>query len=391
MTAAARRSFADAVIAAYRGWHALVERHSGWEDAKFVLINDLSRSAVPPTSFADEKEVGVALRKLLDRAPDQVSAERLQQSLFYLEQRPGRRVTKDDVERRGIPWRQFDDSVLDGLRDEFNNCRRDLVDSGQLTRSESLSRYERRTGEPGVAENIRALGETHLRRLYDAFPNLSRANFEAREVSSGRPWTNMVTFEDDRIRLVANRGELSDLGEWRRGFLALHEVAGHVLHFTQLLADETLRAQTPDRLCLAIHTYDAYFIEGVAQFITSVYLDRIAPGPTLLRMDVKRSEVWFAVRHKNLSELIDGRIDPARAAAREAEYVGGEESKLRAVYEKILEDAFFCCQTLVYLPSHRALLPALDFDDARLAEFLGALLTGYHTPGDLDRLVVTAP
>lgn len=386
MTAASRRSFGDAVIAAYRGWHALVERRSGWEDAKFVLINDLSRSAVTPTSFASLKEVGVALRKLRDEAPDQVSAARLQQSLFYLEQRPGERVTKEDVFQRGIPWREIDDAVLEGIRREFEDCRRKLVDSGRMTRAQASSRYERRAGEPGVAAQIQVLGEEHLQRLYKLFPRLSRATFEAREVASARPWTNMVTYEDDRIRLVANRGELSDLGEWRRGFLALHEIAGHVLHFTQLLGNDELRARAPDRLCLAIHTYDAYFIEGVAQLITSIFLERIAPGPSLLRMDVKRSELWFAIRHKNLTELIDGRIDTVRAAEREADYVGGDGGKLKAVYEAIVKDAFFCCQTLVYFPSHRALLPAMSFDDARLAAFLSELLTGYHTPDDLDRL-----
>ena len=141
MRKAAIAGFSDAVISAYRGWYALVEKESGWESAKWVLINDLSGSTVKPRFFGNRAEVRRTLEELRDAAPDEKSAHRLQQSIYYLEQKPGERVTMEGVLRRGIPWKPIGDSVLERLRTEFEALQRDLIDAGTLTRDESQSRY----------------------------------------------------------------------------------------------------------------------------------------------------------------------------------------------------------------------------------------------------------
>jgi hypothetical protein len=57
------------------------------------------------------------------------------------------------------------------------------------------------------------------------------------------------------------------------------------------------------------------------------------------------------------------------------------------VYEGICGNIFFCCQMLVYYPSHQALLPALSLEDEALRSFVGRLLRGHHSPQGLDELV----
>lgn len=382
--------FSESVISVYRGWRQLVEEESGWELAKWVLINDLSLSTVEPRSFSALGEVRKALEELLAAAPSGKAAERIQQSLFYIDQSHDEPVTREAVIKRGIPWRPVEASRLDTLQGDYQALARRLIETGELTEDALQGRYGRDPGELGVVTEIELHGRSALELFYKRFPDLFPAQFESIEVISGLPWTNMVTYEQESLKLIVNRGELADNNKGRRGFLGLHEVAGHVLHFSQLLNDKAQRDLAPHLLALAIHTYDAYFIEGIAQFLTSVYVEKIMPGPTLLNLDVKRTELWVAVRHKNISELIEGACDSVAAAAVECGYLGGDQAKLCQVYEAIRKNIFFCCQFLVYFPSHQALLPALRLAEPALGKFLGSLLRRHHSPEELDRLVSDA-
>lgn len=382
-----KTSFSDDVIAVYRGWYRLVESERGWERAKWVLINDLSLSTIEPRSFESLSDVRGALERLLALAPAGKSAERIEQSLFFLEQDPGEPVTKEAVIKRGIPWRPVKEAELDRLKDQVRDLRLRLIDSNQLSEESYRVRYERRAGRAGVAADLGAAGRAGLDRIGASFPRLSPALFETKEIASQLPWSNMVTFEDGVIRLIANIGPIPDYSPGRQGFLAVHEICGHVLHFSQLLRSEKLRATSSHRLCLAIHTYDSYFIEGIAQFISSVYAERVYPGPTLSHLDIKQCELFVAVRHRNLTELIERRIDAREAVEFERSYLGGDEAKIAAYYEAVLKDVFFSCQTLVYYPSHQALLPALELPDAALARFLDDLLGEHYSPAELDGLV----
>lgn len=381
--------FAEAVVSAYRGWYEFVKREDGWESAKWVLINDLSLLSVAPRVFASRAEVRQALQEIADSAPDQKSHDRLQQSLCYLEQKPGDIVTKEGVTRRGIPWRPIQDSVLDGMHAEFEALRSRLIGAREISEEDSRSRYDFKCGPPGVINELKGMGQGILKQLRGRFPCLAPAPFSAREVVSSSPVHNLVTCEDGVLWYIANRNETVDYNDGRREFLALHEVGGHILHFSQLLADQTLRDKRAHLLCLSIHTSDSYFIEGIAQFLTSLYVRRIAPV-SLLAMDVKRSELWFAIVHRNLSDLIEGKVDVEGAAERELAYLGGDMRTLRTIYTGLSKDVFFCCNALVYHSSRETLAPALDLEGPVLERFIGRLLTGHFNPSELDGLVSSA-
>lgn len=383
-------SFSDDVIAVYRGWYALAEKDGGWERVKWVLINDLSLSPVDPLRCDTLSDVRRALERLLVIAPAGKSAERIEQSLFFIEQNPGEPVTKEAVIKRGIPWRPVQEAQLVRLKDQARNLRLRLIDTGQLSDESFRARYDRRSGKAGVAADLGVAGRAGLDRIGARFPRLSPAVFSTKETATSLPWSNMVTFEEGVIRLIANIGPLPDYSPGRQGFLAIHEICGHVLHFSQLLRSENLRATSAHLLCLSIHTYDSYFIEGIAQFISSLYAERVYPGPTLSHLDIKQCELFVAVRHRNLTELIEKRIEVREAVEFERSYLGGDKAKIAAYYEVVLKDVFFSCQTLVYYPSHQALLPALTLPDAELERFLGGLLGEHHSPVDLDRLVSMA-
>lgn len=378
--------FGEKVVSVYRGWHRLVGQQEGWESAKWVLINDLSRSTAPARPFTDRAEVRRALQELRDAAPDEKSAERLQQSLYYLDQDPKIGGSREAVVKRGIPWRPIDDATLDRKLSEFEASKRRLIEDGRVSMAEVSARYEFRRGGPGVSAELETLGRSILDRFRAENPALAPAAFSMREVISPAPFHNMVTYEDGVLWYIANCNETVDYNDGRREFLALHEVGGHVLHFSQLLANDSLRASAPHLLCLAIHTYDAFFIEGIAQYLTALYAGRIAPGG-LLEMDVKRSELWFAVVHHNMTELLEGKIDAARAAERERAYLGGDPEALRAIYEGLSRDLFFCCQIFAYHSSGETLRPALALQGPALAGFLDKLLNGHHSPADLEWLV----
>ena len=241
-----------------------------------------------------------------------------------------------------------------------------------------------------MARQIQELGHDMLSRFNARFSGLAPAPFETEETSSPAAWANMVTYEGDAIKLLVNRGEIVHYAYGWRGFLALHEIGGHVLHFTQLLKHAVLRGAQPHALCLAIHTEDSYFIEGVAQFLTTLFADRLTEGPTPLHLDVARYELSFALRHKNLTELIEGRITIAEAAQRHQTYLGDEPGAMRRFYEALLRDVFLACQALVYYPSHQALLPAATLPDQQLDGFVSELLSKPYDPVGLEDLVTNA-
>jgi len=378
--------FSEAVVSAYRGWYRLIDKEEGWEAAKYVLINDLSQSAVAARHFNSRAEVRRALEELRDAAPDPKSAERLEQSLSYLDQDPTEGGSREAVVKRGIPWRPIDDSVLDQKLADFEALKRGLIHGGRVSKEEVLTRYNFRSGPPGVSAELERLGRTFLERFRAEYSSLVPADFSMREVVSPSPFHNMVTCEDGALWYITNRHAAVDYNDGRRAFLALHEVGGHVLHFSQLLANKPLQATAPHLLCLAIHTYDAYFIEGIAQYLTALYADRIVPN-TVLAMDVKRSELWIAVVHRNMTQMLEGKIDAAGAAECERSYLGGDPKALRAYYEGLLKDLFFCCQIFAYHSSGETLRPALALQGANLADFLNKLLNGHHSPAELDRLV----
>jgi hypothetical protein len=383
-------SLPEDIIATYRGWHRLVERERGWDIAKWVLINDLSKSAIEPRTFNSLPEVRLALDQLLEAAPAGKTAERLEQSLFFLNQQPGELVTQEAVSKRGMPWRLVKDSALDRLHSQIAILRQSLIDTGQLTRESSISRYERHPGKAGVVNEIRAIGEASLLRLYERFSDLAPVEFKSKEVVSSKPWSNMVTYEDNDIWFIANQGPLADNSPGRLSGLGVHEIAGHALHFSQLLRNETLRTEAPHLLCLSIHTYDNFFIEGIAEFMVSVFAERLMPAPTLLLLDLKRHELIAMVRHKNLTELIESKISVDQAVERHQAYLGGDEANLRKLYESLRNDMFFCCHFLVFYSAHQALLPALELPEAKFQRFLVKLLGSHHSPQQLDDLVAEA-
>jgi hypothetical protein len=378
------------IIATYRGWHRLVERERGWDIAKWILINDLSKSPIKPHDFNSLTDVRRALDRLLAIAPAGKTTERLQQSLFFLNQQPGELVTKEAVFKRGMPWRLVEDSALDRLHSQTEALRRTLIDCGQLTQESSITRYERHPGKAGVVNEIRSIGEASLLRLRERFPQLAPVKFKSKEVASSAPWSNMVTYEDNDIWFIANQGPLADNCPGRLPGLGIHEIAGHVLHFSQLLQNESLRAEAPHMLCLSIHTYDNFFIEGIAEFMISIFAERILPVPTLLRMDLKRHELIAMVRHKNLTELIENKIGLDEAVERHQTYLGGDGANLRKLYESLSKDIFFCCHFLVFFSAHQTLLPALNLPEEQFQRFLIKLLGSHHSPRDLDQLVTAA-
>lgn len=376
----------DKLISVYRGWYEFALKDQGWERAKWILIDDLSGSAVKPANFGSLADVRGGLEDLIESDPDAKTTERIKQSIFYLDQKPGDAVTKEAVLKRGLPWRPVTESEIARLHAEYQAIRGELISEGRLSEAGADARYKPQAGGAGVAAQIQALGLTAVKGFLTRFPELRPANFEVREVLSPLPWSNMVTYEDG-IKYVANRGELADNGEGRQGLLALHEIGGHVLHFSQLLADQSQRNAAPHLLALSIHTYDTYFIEGIAQFLTSIYTELIAPEDKLLRMDVKHYELEVALRHKNLTDLIEGKTDIDKAARLDEDYLGVDAAQRRRFYEVSLKDAFFCCLRLVYYPAHQTLLPALRLDEAKLRGFLKKLLHSHYSPAELDRLV----
>ncbi len=384
------------LVAFYRGWRELEVKTKGRFSGLWIVINDLADDKTPPRAFGDQKEVAVELDRLeglaaktpeFDAELRALTLARLKQSKSYLNQSAGVRASRAEVLSRGLRWETVTDAEIKGLDRAYKDLRGKLIQIGKTTAS-FLDEFQREgRGSRATAEAIRDVGLKGAAAIQKLWPWLSAVECETETELSQGAWRNIVTTAARGFKLIVNEGPNATYSPALREFLGLHEVAGHMTHFAHWRREERLQAEAPHVLLLAIHGQDAYYAEGVGQFLSEVACQHIYGPDTVQNLEMRRVELMLALRNYNIMRIIeDGRtID--QAVECHLDYLGGDPVVIKGQYTAYVCDPFFCCQALCFYPSLKALKPTLALPPAKLSAFAKELLSLSVGPEAMDALV----
>lgn len=388
----ASHQLSDRIIACYRGWRNLVQRTSGEEASQLVLIDDLA-PPVAAASFGRTEDVQRELEGLLIDAADwkdhpdtllRYSYAKLSQSLAYANQRSERLVTRKEIEARGTKWTTVPENRLVSLTGEIEEFRRRLMLSG-FSENELSDYFDVRLDNADAPALIRDNAEAWLPRLYSCKPSLLRFEFDVVARTSLASWRNRVTHDGKKFVLLVNVAPHVRYTKSLAEAFALHEICGHMVHLQQLACSERVLRTAPHLLCFAIHTQDSYFVEGVAQCVPYVLASRSGGRPSPIEGELKRSELQMLVRHKNITDLIEGRVTPAQAVERHLKFLP-ESVGVEGMYSRIMADPFSSCQTLNYVTSLDDFRPAMASSPDAAGRIFDALMSGFFAHADLPSL-----
>lgn len=383
------------IVAFYRGWRRFEERRSRFHGL-WVVIDDLAETPVKPRSFDSLRAIDDDLARLIDAtevthdlllAHKALTRDRLRQSQSYLRQKPGARVTREDVLSRGLRWEHVSDDELRRLRDDYLGLRRELVDA-RLTTEDDLTRYQAEgRGSMALAMEIRDVGLKGLDAVRRAWKWLPPVTCDVETETSDGAWRNIVTTGERGLKLILNDGPHATFSAALTEFLGLHEIAGHVGHFSYLKGRSELQEQAPHLLQLVIHGQDAYYAEGAGQFLSEVACELLYGRMSLQNLELRRVDYMLALRNQNIMGVIEGDRTVDEAVQAHLAALGGDPSVLKGQYAAYTSDPFFCCQVLVFYPSLKALKPALALSADRLSAFAQELLSLGMGPAAIDDLV----
>ncbi len=104
-------------------------------------------------------------------------------------------------------------------------------------------------------------------------------------------------------------------------YIIIHEIVGHVLHFTQL-KDSKIKLESPHLLLLSLHTHESFFIEGIAQIITYFLLVKSSwkfAGSYHVKLNCVKQMKLLAILHLVTAEILEEKSKIEDAVVRHLE------------------------------------------------------------------------
>lgn len=378
----------------YRFWERQVRRTDGDEKASEVLINDLSYTAAPSDSHID---LEAALESLIERGekilqegkiqPITLGVAKLRSSKSFLSKAGDIELNQENVENRGLKWLNVDDPLVESLSQKrIQSAEQYALKTGKKFDIRNLIDAPLR--ERSALEAIHEYGRSCLNEASRRFPRLQSTNFQLITENSDTLWANKVVTnlgQPGSFLVIVNTHPKNHYDEGYTNEMGFHEIGGHILHFTQLSANSDLKLNWPHLLTLSIHTSDAYFTEGIAQFLHGLWAKQLTPD------DLGYSQLVFddamlrkAVIHANLMGIATKGISYRQAAERYTHYFDGKTSYLEQYFETVSQHPFYKFHKLSYFPSFYCLQPLLNLSNSKTSELLPALLTQVFDPNTLD-------
>ncbi len=388
--------FSTRMVACYRDWKELLVKRGLEEKAYWVLVDDLCTVETHTSSFNNSDEVLSELSDLLDICHSQASSlghhyayteAKLRQSITYLTQTEIKKVTRADTEARGVKWISVTDAHLD------------VMHSSYLEQREAAEVFLRKKGEdplryynewmPGneAAAFIKKSGDEWVVRFQEAFSFIPSVQYDCIALDLEMPFQNLVVYKPGKFSLLMNTRTETAFTRAHLTFLSLHEICGHIVHFTHILQSSSLQKEAPQLLPIAIHTQDSFVVEGIAQLLSMIVYAQYASDFPQVGAQIQVSNLYVALRHANISDLIENKITPAAAATRHAKYLGGTVDALEKFYAEKMNDTFSCIQALNYYSSIKLLSPYLKLNRPEMQKSLAHLMSNFFAPNDVELLL----
>lgn len=349
----------------YLSWTESVRR-SDANRATEIVIDNLSDLRSVSQNLSE-----LQVEEFLSQSPSEPRTKlKLQQSLAYLRAR-GEKPSVQNLSDTGAVFVDVTDNDLELLRSKAS------LEPVEYEETD-LNAFIRKVGQQG----IQALSEWTDRAV----------NVEWRlELPNEISTFDAMVKTDSEGRLVCAIPADSEVGAGL-ATTVLHEVAGHAVHFNHLRRNQDLKRNFPHLLCLSLHTHESFFLEGVAQFLVLLALER-GQGIEHAAELKARTYAWtltMALAHRNLSQVVRGKISLEEAVEFHLKHDNTGRvtaPMIRRRYSDSLSDLFACKTTLNYYSSFKVMFPLVDAPADRLRTYVPELLSTYFVPEELAEFV----
>ena len=382
-----RDSLGLQIVAFYRSWRLWTEQTVSEDAAYLVLVDDLCTTPTDIMHFESKEAALAQLNHLIDLSEQvfsdssrysQLTIQKLKQSYHYLRNvNLDQLCTKKIAVSRGSKWVvPNDDRYIELVHKSAQSAQA----YAEFTKLDSGSMWE--TEENPVAK-IDELARVHLKSLRSYLPYSQDPKFEAVGIDVESPWANLVVTKQDRFELQI----YTSRKKYNRGFvdeMALHEVCGHIFHFSQLKHSEELQHEWPHLLCIAIHTQDSFYVEAIAQFMHGFVAKKICGPNSFSEMSFDESIARHAAYYNNTFRVMNQDLSSLEAATAIHMNHGGQIENLERYFASVVKDPFLAAQRLVYYPAIEMLLPLLELPVADIVTLIPQLLQKVYDADSLS-------
>jgi hypothetical protein len=248
-------------------------------------------------------------------------------------------------------------------------------------------RHFGRTDLSAFETDLRAAADALVGRLRVWLPGLPPPAFAMKVVETDAYWSNWIDGSVEAgVTLQVNTHPRIEYQQHSHLALAAHEIAGHACHVAGLRGAAGGGRLDAAALNLAVHSCEAFQMEGLAQAMLHLLLPEDE-----IPADLRLLERYRAFRGARVNaawlDLEAGAPIDVVCDALERDLPLAGPLGLRSGLRDRSRNPLYRCYIPVYAPSRALFLRALDLDEAARARFLDATVTGLWTPAQLARLV----
>ena len=331
-------NLSDQITVFYRSWYSFVEKQRSYGEAKWVMIDDLSKSNIIEVDlFNSEDEVVSKLNELIQcvsnstdlNFPKDETLSRLNDSLYFLEFKD---ISKESITKLNGVWWEIPSSEIEDINAKYNTFSHLPSSLNDIIDTEDFLILLKEKSDYYYSKVIEHLG-------LEIVPELN-----IKTVQVDEKWRNMITYEDGVLYLVINTHPMHQYTTLQAYSYAIHEVCGHVLHFSYILENQQDYSHL-NQICL--HTKASAFVEGFAHYIHK-YCAYELFDDDILKYSFEYFRLRFALIQKNAMDIAEEIKTPKEAAVYHSEVTKEELESLIQQYEKLSESKFFMFQTHSY-------------------------------------------
>lgn len=377
----------------YQQWHAL-EQSKG---AKGGLVIDFDMAprelAGDITPFADRWKALDALRTLRADAetdPDVRNRAFLRAKLAgaeaYLRGLLGERAPVEAYLSATMGFRPTR-ADPDALAEEKESLVRAFEARGIAWAESGRAAFTEQFDRPDLSAfeaDLRGAAADLVARVRARLPDLPEPDFRVEVVETDAYWSNWIDGSvEDGVTLKVNTHKRVTYQRHSHLALAAHEIAGHACHVAGLRSAGRV---DPAALNLAVHSCEAFQMEGIAQAMLHLLLDRneIPEGLRLL----ERLRAWRGSRINDAWLDVEAGAPIDRVCASlQADMPLSSALSLRSGLRDRSRDPLYRCYIPVYAPSRALFMAGVALPEDERDAFLEAAMTQLWTPAQLARLV----
>lgn len=352
------------IINLYRSWRNLDIKKSPLSHGFSILVDDLSNVETIKANLNSTQKIYDQFKNIkkaleTDRSIfgrfNELTINKISQSLEYINPKNNLVETRDDLIARGSVLATITGDYLENLNQEYQtqlNISKESLNSKALFDEYHNQPYSGDSLINYMSKTISSWSKT-IEPINDISFNFK---FRIEEIDLDLPFINLVNYENG-LRLLINKNMTYNMSRGRLDFLCLHEFFGHIVHLNHLENSIKTGEIPPHILGFNMHSYDSFYLEGIAQAMTLYLVENTDFGKYTesIKAENKLSILYMAVIHANILDIIDRKFSLKNAVERHVHYIGGEFETVKSSYQQRLANPFLTSQVMNYCSSFLAI------------------------------------